>query len=449
MAKAKTRFVCSECGHDEPKWVGRCPACGEWNCFKEIKNSIPVGSSGTERKSESRIPVNLNKIDVKQDERFSSGFEELNRVLGGGVLPGAAILLGGEPGIGKSTLLLQMAHRVSQQKKILYVSGEESAFQIKLRADRLKLKSDKIEILCDTHLGNLISQIDAVKPSLVIVDSIQTIFTESVTGIPGSLSQLKSCCFELITYCKDRSISLFFIGHVTKEGSIAGPKAIEHLVDTVLYFEQSDNNLRVIRPSKNRFGSVEEIALFYMEEKGLEEVEDSSLFFSSRKDGEWPSGVSIATMYEGSRVLLIEIQALTVSAQNSSSRVYSEKISTHQVSRVAAILEKHIGISFTDQDIYINVAGGIKVNDPAIELALAFALYSARTGLQAINGICGIGELSLAGEIRSVPHLNRRIKSVTDGGITKIMHSKITEKKPLSHDKGFCSLKDAVLTAFK
>ena len=365
----------------------------------------------------------LASVESKEGGRISSGIAELDRVLGGGIMRRGAILVGGEPGIGKSTLLLQAAAAARVKGKVLYVSGEESAGQIKLRADRLELAEtgniERIEVICTGSLSEIETTLDAVKPSLVMVDSAQTLFSSDAGSVPGTVSQMKYCSFELVSWVKEHDAALFLVAHVTKEGIIAGPKMLEHLVDTVLYFEQNDKtaglsegrDCRFLRASKNRFGSVDEIGIFTMGEKGLVPVEDAGSLFLVRREGEVPAGVATAAVLEGSRTILVEIQALTIPAKGATSRVFSDKIDSGRVSRVAASLEKHLGLRLSDQDLYINVAGGIRITEVGVELALAFALYSARTGLALPAGLAISGELSLTGELRPVARLSGRIKT--------------------------------------
>ena len=351
-------YVCSECGREETKWMGRCPSCGSWNTFTEekvIKES--------KDKTQAAMPIidkalkKLSDVNVDKAFRFSSGISELDRVLGGGIMRPSSILVGGEPGIGKSTIMLQMISSAAEIGKVLYVSGEESPSQVKLRAERLKLNLEKINIFCDTRLEALVEAVEDLKPAVVVVDSLQTLSTSTVPSIAGSPNQMRACCYALSMLAKTNDIALFLIGHVTKEGTIAGPKIVEHLVDTVLYFESSDNGVRFLRAAKNRFGSVDEIGIFQMEEEGLKAVKDPSEFFiSNRKDSEMPAGIAYTAVVEGSRTFLVEIQALTIPAKSGFSRVYSDRVDTARVNRIAAILERHAGLHLSDQDIYVNIA---------------------------------------------------------------------------------------------
>lgn len=416
MKKQKTiLFRCSSCGHEEPKWLGRCPECGQWNTLTETtvsdSSAGPVGAFGSRDSQRRPQSIPLSAVDVKEGSRISCGIGELDRVLGGGIMKRSSVLVGGEPGIGKSTLLLQAAARAKTQGRILYVSGEESAGQIRLRSDRLGLTSERIEILCSSRLEDIQRVLDTVKPVLVIVDSVQTLYSPDAGLIYGTVNQMKYCAYDLVTWVKEHDASIFLVAHVTKDGIISGPKTLEHLVDTVLYFEQSDGDSRFLRATKNRFGSVDEIGIFTMGEGGLTAVEDPSTLFLVRREGELPPGISTAAVLEGSRTILVEIQALAVPAQGSISRVFSDRIDSARVSRVAATLEKHLKLRLSDHDLYVNVAGGIRISEVGVELALAAALHSARTGIPLPAKTVMAGELSLAGEVRPIRRLSNRIKA--------------------------------------
>ena len=428
MAKKKTFFICSNCNHKELKWLGRCPDCGEWNSFTETSEAT-VRATPAGRDIKVSPVQSIDNIETIPDIRTISQIGEVDRVLGGGIMKGSAILVGGEPGIGKSTLMLQLSGSVAERETVLYVSGEESPGQIKMRSKRLGVSGSSLKILTDYDLTHILTELVKLKPGLVIIDSIQTLFAQEAGSVPGTVGQLKFCCQELISWTKENNSSIFLVAHVTKEGTIAGPKMIEHMVDTVLYFDQSDSELRILRSTKNRFGSIDEIGLFLMNNKGLNEVTNpSGIFLEQRKD-DIPAGISIASIYEGSRILMVEIQALTVPAKGAASRVYSDRIDSGRVSRVAAVLEKHGGIRFSDQDIYINIAGGLKVSEVGIELPLALAIYSARTGLSLPARLASSGELSLAGEIRTVSHMNRRKKTASEMGYSQF-YSPVPGKEP-------------------
>lgn len=403
--------------------------------------SIPAakkeGMAGSSRSAARRgLPqtLPLAAVDPIEGSRIGSGIVELDRVLGGGIMKRSAVLVGGEPGIGKSTLMMQLAAAAETKGRILYVSGEESAGQLRLRADRIGINKNKsgmerIEILCTASLEEIETVLNSIKPVLVLVDSAQTLFSAEGGSAPGGVSQMKYCAFELISWVKEHDASLFLTAHVTKEGLIAGPKTLEHMVDTVLYFEQNDKtsalggstDCRFLRAAKNRFGSVDEIGIFTMGEQGLLPVEDTGRLFLIRREGELPPGVATAAVLEGSRTILVEIQALTIPAKGSISRVFSDKIDSGRVSRVSAALEKHLGLRLSDQDLYVNAAGGIRITEVGVELALACALYSARTGLALPAGLAIAGELSLTGEIRPVRRLAGRVKTAANLGFNSFL----------------------------
>ena len=417
-------YRCNNCGYTQPRWLGRCPECGEWNSLEEIiidKNNVSPAGRGSEAVEKQR-PVGLATVQAQENTRLSTGIGEFDRVLGGGATKRSAILLGGEPGIGKSTLLLQTAASIAGAgASVLYISGEESAAQIKERADRLELNCKGINILCTSRLEDSLDALDSLNPIFVIIDSIQTIYSVEAGIIPGTVNQLKYCANEFISWVKERDCVLIMTAHVTKEGTIAGPKSLEHMVDTVISFERNSDDIRFLHAQKNRFGSVDEIGIFSMSEKGLEPVMNpASLFLTKRKENQ-PAGIACTPVFEGSRVFLVEIQALTVPAKASVSRIYSEKIDSGRVARVAAVIEKRCGLCFSDQDIYVNVAGGIKLSESSIDAALAAALYSARTDIAVKNGTAVFGELSLAGEIRPVTKTKQRIKAAEGLGFTQIL----------------------------
>ena len=430
MAKKKGSVIykCSNCGYSQPAWLGRCPNCGEWNTLEECIEdpgaaNVLRNADGTAKKAK---PVPMATVSVQDIPRLSTGNTEFDRVLGcdktqqGGATLRSAILIGGEPGIGKSTLLLQTAAQVlaSAKGRVLYVSGEESASQIKGRAVRLGLNVDRMEILCTMRLEDILDALDSLNPLMVIVDSIQTVYSAEAGIVPGTVSQLKYCGNELIAWVKERDSVLFMTAHVTKDGNIAGPKSLEHMVDTVISFERSTDEVRFLRALKNRFGSIDELGIFEMSEKGLSCVSDPSTLFLTRRTGGCPAGVACVPVFEGSRVFMVEIQALTVPAKAAVNRVYSDKVDSARVSRVAAVLEKRAGIAFSDQDIYINVAGGVRLTESAIDAALAAALYSARADLPLPDKTAVVGELSLAGEVRPVTKLKQRIKAAKELGYT-------------------------------
>lgn len=435
MAKKKSGSIiykCTSCGYTQPRWLGRCPECGEWNSLVEHvadeASRIPSFAGVSGSLSVRAKPVPLASVNPLEGSRISTGIAEFDRVLGGGAMRRSAVLIGGEPGIGKSTLLLQTAARMAAAKSagpILYVSGEESAAQIRARADRLGLtdsvRGGGLNLLCTTHLADIEDALNAMNPGFVVVDSIQTVYSPDAGIVPGTVNQLKYCANELIGWVKERDSVLVITAHVTKEGAIAGPKSLEHMVDAVISFERNEEQVRFLRAQKNRFGSVDELGIFAMTETGLVAVEDPSTLFITRRSGQLPAGVASVPVFEGSRVFLVEIQALTVPAKASVTRVYSDRIDSARVSRVAAVLEKRAGLRFSDQDIYINVAGGVRLTESAIDGALAAALYSARTDLPLPENAAIVGELSLAGEIRPVNRIRQRAKAASGLGYTTVL----------------------------
>lgn len=431
-------FRCSECGHTQPKWLGRCPSCGEWNTFEEqvTEDSVPIGfgTRNAADHSTDAYPIPLENVAANDAVRISTGIGELDRVLGGGTVKRSAILIGGEPGIGKSTLLLQTA--AASGKRALYVSGEESAGQIRGRADRLNIPLHNIELLCTSYLENIEKILNNINPIVIIIDSIQTLFSPQAGAIPGTVNQLKYCANELVMWVKEHDAVLFFTAHVTKEGSIAGPKVLEHLVDTVIYFEHNEEDIRFLRVLKNRFGSVDELGIFRMEEHGLVAVQDPTALFMVHRRGALPAGAAAVPVFEGSRVFMVEIQALTVPTKGTINRVFSDKIDSARVSRIAAVLEKRIGLRFSDQDMYINVAGGIRLRDPSIDLALAFALYSTRTDIPVKKHEAFIGELSLSGEIRPVRRLKALLKTAKSLGFTTFYVPAAADNEDIDSEAG-------------
>lgn len=420
MAKNKTQFSCTECDHTEPKWMGRCPECGSWNTLVE---EVPV-SAGKASAAEKKGPVRsqaLSAVEVKEESRLKSGLAEADRVLGGGMTAGSAILIGGEPGIGKSTLMMQIAAAYQGKGKVLYISGEESARQLKLRAERLGIQGGAVELFCETSLEKSVTLFSRMKPALVIIDSIQTMVSSEAGSIPGTVNQIKFCAYEMISRCKELEVPLFLTAHVTKEGQIAGPKVLEHLVDTVLYFEHGEGDLRILRAAKNRFGASDETGFFLMKAQGLQEVTDPAALFVTRREGVVPDGIAPASVYEGSRSFPVEIQTLVTPAKGSFSRTFSDKVDSQRVSRLAAVLEKMMKLRFSDQDLYVNVAGGIRLQDQGADLALAGALYSARTGIAIPADTILCGEVSLAGEVRPIAHLERRVKAAESAGYKRMI----------------------------
>lgn len=408
MAKTKTVFVCSECGYESTKWLGKCPGCNSWNSFYEEK--LAKTSSSKMEKPRSVTPTQLNRVEGKDAARTSTGFGELDRVLGGGLVDGSLLLLGGEPGIGKSTLILQICDKIKTEEKVLYVSGEESAEQIKLRADRLKVKKDNLMFLGETDIDLIESAICDMKPKLVIIDSIQTMYSEEITSTAGSVSQVREITARIMKLCKSNGITTIIIGHVTKDGNIAGPRVLEHMVDTVLYLEgERYFSYRILRGVKNRFGSTNEIGMFEMQDEGLVEINNpSSVLISEREDN--PAGSVVVVSMEGTRPILIELQALTTPSVFGLPRRNANGIDYNRLTLLMAVLEKKAGLMLGNQDVYLNVVGGIRVNEPALDLGMVLAVASSFKNNAIPKDVVAIGEVGLTGEVRSVNLIEKRIK---------------------------------------
>lgn len=422
MAKEKTVYVCSNCGQDSPKWVGKCPSCGEWNTYVEEivrKEKTPLRPvSGMEVPKAK--PVTLDSIEIAEEPRIDMHDEELNRVLGGGLVPGSLVLIGGEPGIGKSTLVLQTVLRMPN-RRILYVSGEESARQLKLRADRISNNSTDCFIVCETSLEQIYVHIKNIQPELVIIDSIQTVSTETIESSPGSVSQVRECSASILRFAKETHIPVLLIGHINKEGSIAGPKVLEHIVDTVLQFEGDQHYMyRILRSIKNRFGSTAELGIYEMRQDGLRQVSNpSELLLSQEHEG--MSGIAIASAIEGVRPFLIETQALVSSAVYGNPQRSATGFDLRRMNMLLAVLEKRVGFKLAQKDVFLNIAGGLKVNDPAIDLAVISAILSSNMDVAIENGMCMAGEVGLSGEIRPVNRIEQRISEAEKLGFRQFV----------------------------
>jgi len=428
MPKTKTIWVCQNCGVESSKWIGRCPSCGEWNTYvEEIVRKTSAGKTPGFTSTETAKPISLQEITSLEESRIDTHSIELNRVLGGGIVPGSIILLGGEPGIGKSTLALQLALGL-KELKILYVSGEESNRQIKLRADRIKSTHENCYILTETSLENVLTQIENTKAELVIVDSIQTMFTENISSSPGSISQIRECTVRLLKYAKETGVPVLLIGHITKEGNLAGPKALEHIVDVVLQFEGDQNHLyRILRSAKNRFGSTSELGIYEMRSSGLREVHNPSELLVSHID-ENLSGVAISATIDGIRPFLIETQALVSSAVYGTPQRSSTGFDLRRLNMLLAVLEKRAGFKLVAKDVFLNIAGGIKVNDPAIDLAVISAVLSSNIDIPINKRLCFAGEVGLSGEIRPVNRIEQRIREAEKLGFSEMYISKYNRK---------------------
>ncbi|MEX1001948.1 MAG: DNA repair protein RadA [Crocinitomicaceae bacterium] len=426
MAKVKTSFFCQNCGAQSPKWVGKCSSCNEWNTYveeiidKKPKSATPFSSSSTQRAAKAH---HLNEIEQKIERRSELQDAELNRVLGGGMVPGSLILFGGEPGIGKSTLLLQMAIK-EQDKKILYISGEESEQQIKMRADRIGKSNSNCFVLTETSMQNIFIQIEAVQPDILIIDSVQTMHSQLIESSPGSISQVRECTAELLRFAKESGTPVFLIGHITKEGSLAGPKVLEHMVDTVLVFEGDRNHVyRIVRSIKNRFGSTNELGIYEMHSAGLRPVENPSEILISNNE-ENLSGISIASTMEGVRPILVEVQALVSTAAYGTPQRSATGFDLRRLNMLLAVLEKRCGFKLGAKDVFLNIAGGIKVSDPAIDLGVVCAIMSSNANIPIRHKICLSAELSLSGEVRPVNRIEQRISEAEKMGFEQIILSK-------------------------
>ncbi|MBE5822358.1 MAG: DNA repair protein RadA [Clostridiales bacterium] len=419
MAKATSIFVCNQCGYESPKWLGKCPACNEWNSFYEEKILKTSNNSLSSKTGEKTKPIKLKDVEVENGNRFKTGFEELDRVLGGGLVEGSLVLLGGDPGIGKSTLILQLCDKIEINEKILYISGEESGTQIKLRADRLGVNGDNIIFLGETSMELIEEAIENTTPKLVIIDSIQTMFSEQISSAPGSVSQVRECTAKIMQMCKKKNITTVIIGHVTKEGAIAGPRVLEHMVDTVLYLEgERFLSYRILRGVKNRFGATNEIGVFEMREKGLEQVENPSSALISDRIGE-PSGSVIIVALEGTRPILIELQALVTQTIYGMPRRTANGIDFNRLNLLMAVIEKNAGILLSNSDAYINIVGGIRLNEPAIDLGIVLSVISSFKNIPISKEVVVIGEVGLTGEIRNVNMIESRIKEAQKMGFKK------------------------------
>ncbi|GAA0503296.1 DNA repair protein RadA [Salinibacillus aidingensis] len=454
MAKPKVKFVCQECGYESPKWMGKCPACQTWNTLveeKEITNTRQTVSGGSQKASK---PERITGIAIQEEKRIATQMPEFNRVLGGGIVPGSLVLIGGDPGIGKSTLLLQISAQMAQKGlDILYISGEESVRQTKLRADRLQINSDRLYVMAETNLQQLADAIYDMKPSLVVVDSIQTVYHSEITSAPGSVSQVRESTSELMRIAKQNGIPVFIVGHVTKEGSIAGPRLLEHMVDTVLYFEgERHHTFRIVRSVKNRFGSTHEMGIFEMKEEGLTEVlNPSEIFLEERSSG--VAGSTIVASMEGTRPVLVEIQALISPTSFGNPRRMATGLSQNRVHLLMAVLEKRAGLLLQNQDAYIKVAGGIKLDEPAIDLAIAVSIASSFREKSPRPDDILIGEVGLTGEVRRVSRIEQRVQEAAKLGFKRaiIPNNNLSGWDPPSSIEvvGVDSIQDALKVTFE
>jgi len=415
MAKTKTQFVCQECGYEAPRWLGKCPSCNAWGSLVEELIEKSSGKKLGDAAAESN-PIKLSQVSFEDEERFTVGMQEFDRVLGGGVVKGSLVLVGGDPGIGKSTLLLQICNSINIDGSILYVSGEESIRQIKMRADRLGVSRDNLFLVSENNLEYIEQTIEKIEPKMVIIDSIQTVFIPDISSAPGSVSQVREAASRLMHIAKKKNIATFLIGHVTKEGAIAGPRVLEHMVDAVLYFEGERHfSYRILRAVKNRFGSTNEIGMFEMRDKGLIEVNDMSAVLLSERPGDIPGSVIVSSM-EGSRPILVEIQALVSYTPFGMPRRMANGLDYNRVVLLTAVLDKRLGLNLSNQDIYVNVVGGIKLDEPAVDLGVLAAIASSFKNKNTRHGTIMIGEVGLTGEIRAVNGIEKRINEAKKSG---------------------------------
>ncbi|MWC28339.1 DNA repair protein RadA [Paenibacillus sp. MMS18-CY102] len=424
MAKIKVKFACMECGTESPKWLGKCPGCGAWNSMVEEKETVvkTTGAAGAAVFQTKEKPRSIIHIESDQEPRIDTKLGELNRVLGGGVVPGSLILVGGDPGIGKSTLLLQASHSLAASgMRILYISGEESVRQTRLRADRLGSLSEQLYVLCETNVESIREAIESVEPALVVIDSIQTVFDPNVQSAPGSVAQVRECTSHFMRIAKIKGIATVLVGHVTKEGAIAGPRMLEHMVDCVLYFEgERHHTYRLLRAVKNRFGSTNEIGIFEMGESGLREVANpSELFLSERPLG--VAGSTVVASMEGTRPVLVELQALVASTNFPSPRRMSAGIDHHRMALIIAVLEKRMGMFLQNQDAYLNVAGGVKLDEPAVDLAAAVSIASSFRDAPTRPFDVIFGEVGLTGEVRAVSRAEQRVREAEKLGFKRVI----------------------------
>ena len=430
MAKNKTVFYCTACGNESPRWQGRCAACGAWNTIEEhIEKPLPVGKVKSAPVGQSRMPQKLSEVDTGSEIRFSTGMGELDRVLGGGAVGGSLVLVGGAPGIGKSTLLLQICQQLCLERTVLYVSGEESEKQLKMRADRLGVRSDSLYILSETRLSDVVQAVETLDPDILIVDSIQTMYNEENESSPGSVSQVKDCTMTMMHLSKTLGVMVFVVGHINKDGNIAGPKVLEHMVDCVLYFEGDPNSsYRLLRAAKNRFGSTNEIGVFEMGDAGLIEVPNpSQMLLEGRPEG--ASGTCVACVMEGTRPVLAEVQALVSKTSFNVPRRTSDGFDFNRAALLLAVAEKRAGLKLNLFDAYINVIGGLQLNEPGADLPVALAVASSYRDAVIPDDLVAIGEIGLTGEIRSVSQMNQRLGEVLRLGFKKCIIPKYGSEK--------------------
>lgn len=445
--KEKTLYVCSSCGYESAKWLGKCPGCNSWSTLEEQVIKQEAKNVRHSTSSSQKEIQKLKNVETVSYQRFSSGSGELDRVLGGGIVPGSIVLCGGDPGIGKSTLLLQVCNHVAKNKKVLYVSAEESAHQIKLRADRLNCTSDEIYILAETDIDEICAQISSKKPEMAIIDSIQTVYAPYLSSAPGTVSQVRECASRLMRVAKESGVTVFTVGHVTKEGTLAGPKVLEHIVDTVMYFEGERNSaFRVLRANKNRFGSTNEIGVFEMNEQGMVDVLNPSEIFMSERN-EPVAGTSIMCSLEGTRPVMVEIQALTGNSGFNNPRRVGSGIDYSRMVTLLAVLEKRLGYTLYNQDVYVNIAGGLRIDEPALDLPLIASIASAYKNLPLPSDTVILGEVGLTGELRAINGAKQRIDECIKLGFKKVILPKGNKRSFTGNENIKLLFADNVFTA--
>ena len=419
--KSKTVFLCSNCGNETPKWAGRCPACGQWNTLEEYTPTPAAKTAGVSSVRRTAVAKRLSEVTTDETLRFTTGMSELDRVLGGGAVKGSLVLVSGAPGIGKSTLLLQICEHILREQTVLYVSGEESEQQLKLRAQRLGVQGDGLFLLCETNLDEILAAAERLKPDLLITDSVQTLFSEDKPASPGSVTQVRDCTMRLMQYCKSSGVTVFLVGHINKEGAIAGPKVLEHMVDCVLYFEgESHTSYRLLRAAKNRFGSTNEIGVFEMRDDGLCQVPNPSEMLLAGRPLNTP-GTCVACVMEGTRPVLAEVQALVSPTTLSVPRRTGNGLDYNRAAMLLAVLEKRGGLRLSNADVYWNVVGGLRLDEPAADLAVVIAAASAAQDKPVSDTLAAVGEVGLTGEIRAVGQLSQRLSEIRRLGFTQCL----------------------------
>ena len=419
--KSKTVYLCSNCGNETPKWAGRCPACGQWNTLEEYTPTPAAKTAGVSSVRRTAVAKRLSEVTTDETLRFTTGMSELDRVLGGGAVKGSLVLVSGAPGIGKSTLLLQICEHILREQTVLYVSGEESEQQLKLRAQRLGVQGDGLFLLCETNLDEILAAAERLKPDLLITDSVQTLFSEDKPASPGSVTQVRDCTMRLMQYCKSSGVTVFLVGHINKEGAIAGPKVLEHMVDCVLYFEgESHTSYRLLRAAKNRFGSTNEIGVFEMRDDGLCQVPNPSEMLLAGRPLNTP-GTCVACMMEGTRPVLAEVQALVSPTTLSVPRRTGNGLDYNRAAMLLAVLEKRGGLRLSNADVYWNVVGGLRLDEPAADLAVVIAAASAVQDKPVSDSLAAVGEVGLTGEIRAVGQLSQRLSEIRRLGFTQCL----------------------------